>query len=109
MSTAMMRAPALAMAWAMPSPIPEPAPVTRAIRFASNPSIVRSLRPIERDRELGNVSPRRFHRECLAAALRCHVQQRREGLAGRAYVELIARRLSGNTSADAAGSFEPIA
>src|SRR5262249_34670372 len=107
MSTAMMRAPSFAIASAMPSPMPEPAPVTSATRPVSKPSMVFSLRAIECDREVGHIGPGRVHDECLTGSLGGHVEQRREGLAGGAHVELIAARFSGNASSDAVGPLNP--
>src|ERR1043166_7521277 len=109
MSTAITRAPALAMAKAMPSPMPEPAPVTSATRPANNPSMMFSLRAIKGDREVGHIGPGRIPGECLMGALGRHVEQRRESVAGGAHVELIAARLSGNASADAPGALKPVA
>src|SRR5262249_32446063 len=91
----------------MPSPIPEPAPVTRATRPVSKPSMFRSLGAIECDGEFRDPRAGRFHREGLVRALRFSVKQGRELLAGGADIPLVPLSFAGDLPADATGSFEP--
>src|SRR5438105_447092 len=88
MSTATIRAPALAMPSAMASPMPDPAPVTSAIRPASNSGIWSS--PVREDSFARELDGR--HRLPRAGPHQPRAERGQAAIAGRLIEHAVAPR-----------------